>query len=737
MNRLSGADYHINNVANNAFKVSGLDYDLNGNIKSLSRNTTGSAEMDNLGYTYIGNQLQSVADTAPVASKDGGFKDGNDHVATGNEDYDYDENGNMTQDLNKGITDIEYNHLNLPSKVYKGDEYIKYIYDAAGIKLAQEVYDGVNPEPTKRTDYIGEFIYEKEGGGESKLQIIQHEEGRIVLASSLDTTPSEYQYHLKDHLGNTRLTFTTEPKTHKFKLNYESDPNNADDESLFRNVNIGAVGDYNSTTGNANYDKAQVLYSSPNSQTGSILAIPVGKGDKITATVNAKYVDATANTDVGVGTIAASLITAFTSGATGAIEAGTSTIQGGFTNGGSIIGTAGFGYDVNSPKAFLNMMFLPEGESIDLVKDATFSYKQIADGSTETLIDGISQNAFDVLTIEDFEATQNGYILVYVSNEGSLTDVYFDDMSVIVNESKVIQTSDYYPFGLQHAGGYNRATGKENKFLYNGKELQTDLDLGWYNYGLRQYDPTIGRWHVVDPLADKFYQFSPYNYVYNNPIMFVDPDGAAGTPPKWIAGLVSWIRDLVAPVQNREDNQSRQQSRQSFNRFKETVTDLRDAQREVTGYLPGGGVFNALIDKHTNSKSDGNIAADITLEAGISLVLPIGASAGKKVVKNLIEGAAETNISKKIVSKVVGGVDEALEKFNNIIGDATTTTTTNKAGKEITTATMEDGTNVTLRNFSSTEKGANAVIELNNKTLQRTDGAKPVEIKFFNEVKTN
>jgi RHS repeat-associated protein len=89
------------------------------------------------------------------------------------------------------------------------------------------------------------------------------------------------------------------------------------------------------------------------------------------------------------------------------------------------------------------------------------------------------------------------------------------------NQHFTLQGTDYYPFGLE-IPVYGAS---DNQIKYNSKELQTEADLDWYDYGARFYDPVLARWHSVDPMAETSRRWSPYTYCMNNPIRFIDPDG--------------------------------------------------------------------------------------------------------------------------------------------------------------------------------------------------------------------
>jgi RHS repeat-associated protein len=128
------------------------------------------------------------------------------------------------------------------------------------------------------------------------------------------------------------------------------------------------------------------------------------------------------------------------------------------------------------------------------------------------------------------------------------TRVMFSDLDgngkIEEANGEVLQQNHYYPFGMKMNGPWSQVSGSENPYQYNGKEFNTEFGLDWLDYGARWYDPSIARWNAIDPLAEKFNGWSPYNYVMNNPINMVDPDGKEpGLPEIYRYGYLSFTRD--------------------------------------------------------------------------------------------------------------------------------------------------------------------------------------------------
>lgn len=94
---------------------------------------------------------------------------------------------------------------------------------------------------------------------------------------------------------------------------------------------------------------------------------------------------------------------------------------------------------------------------------------------------------------------------------------------VVVNASGTVkQVTHYYPFG----GYFGEGTGSSYQaYKYNGKEFERLVSEDWYDYGARHMSPNVGRFTTMDPMAEKYYNVSPYAYCGNNPILRIDDDG--------------------------------------------------------------------------------------------------------------------------------------------------------------------------------------------------------------------
>ena len=123
---------------------------------------------------------------------------------------------------------------------------------------------------------------------------------------------------------------------------------------------------------------------------------------------------------------------------------------------------------------------------------------------------------------EKYNATQDNFTFCYYDQDhlGNIRQVTKADGST---KGKIIQKMHYYPFGAQLCDGTTDSNVQSHK--YNGKEYDRMHGLNTYDYGARQYNPVTARWDRVDPLAEKYYDISPYAYCANNPLMFVDPTG--------------------------------------------------------------------------------------------------------------------------------------------------------------------------------------------------------------------
>lgn len=344
----------------------------------------------------------------------------------------------------------------------------------------------------------------------------------------LVTAPSpvyEYEYAIKDHQGNTRIVFATKPPApDTYTANFE-DNTLSTESTTFQNYPTGAWRSgtelYDHTDATLTYTKSQLLNGANGGQVGLAKTLKVFPGDVISASVYAKYFNATSTTSNILG-FATALTSAFglTAGSTGdGLKAFTS-----LNNfGGVVVANNGSG-STASPKAFITILLFDQNYNF-----VNLAYDQIDAAFVQS---GASKSPFDLLT-QTVTVKEPGYAYIYISNENpTLVDVYFDDLSITQTKTPVIQYNEYYPFGLQTMNSWTREN-NSNNFLYNeGTEL--NATTGVYDLMFRNYDPVLGRFGQVDPMASMYGSQTPYNYANNDPITYNDPLGLMANTSDWM-----------------------------------------------------------------------------------------------------------------------------------------------------------------------------------------------------------
>ncbi|WP_118949812.1 RHS repeat domain-containing protein [Taibaiella helva] len=380
----------------------------------------------------------------------------------------------------------------------------------------------INPgQPTKQTDYIGNFVYQND-----TLQYALTDDGRTVFDYS-SATPIKEEYFVKDHLGNVRsiIDITLKP-LRQYLATYEVASAYLEG-MLFEKVS--EIRDEKPASTDPGDSKAGRLNAAEaGREVGTSLLVKVMAGDLVDMNVNNYYETFEGNTTdpVTPEQLMASVISTLTSGVNGMPGESHNTklvselfTQENFSALENMIQSQGI--DPTRPQAYLTYALFDE--NMKLVDEFSGAYQVNGNGTWGS----IGSNGARMIPT-------NGYLAVYLNSRwrdlscASCSNVFFDRVVLEIAKGSLLEENHYYPHGLPIKALSSTAQGvKDNRRKYQGNEYIKDLGLNWMDFNARQYDPQIGRFLAVDPLADAEGQqvFSPYAAMGNAPESLVDPNG--------------------------------------------------------------------------------------------------------------------------------------------------------------------------------------------------------------------
>ena len=529
------------------YRLSFVSYDDNGNIATLrrrgllqnatSRQAKQYGAVDNLRYAYQGNRLQAVDDAvsgnqlpqpatyhgAPT-SLAGDFQEAGVKLS---QEYLYDANGNLTQDKNKGLTGIAYNHLNLPRRIQfgTGADSVVFRYAASGQKVAKLVYQ--TGKPLVRTDYLGPYQYEQDS-----LKFFPHAEGRVLRFVSKDpagqvTVSYQREFTIKDHLGNLRLAYRAGQRRTLLATLEQDATTHRRESQQFDSLSVSApVAQATTLARSGGYAARLNAGGSAPQPLGPLTQLGVQKGDTVTVTAFGLYPQAQQHGFLfSLGSFLASILHP-AQGPPPGPEAGKRKnlplLQVGVAAGLASIPQLSGGV----PPAYLRVLVFNRDSTLAPDQPAPVQLTQAAQGSYEQL-------RVQVLVPQD------GYVSAYVGSQSDV-DVFFDDVRVEHRPGLLVQETQYDPAGLELAGLAAPSPGIRglNNYRFNGKEFQADLGLAWNHQDWRFFDPQLLRWHAGDPEVENGQEsWTPYSFGYDNAVRYADADGREPNSDPPVKGL--------------------------------------------------------------------------------------------------------------------------------------------------------------------------------------------------------